>query len=51
MTENSAYKGVDQFNVILQYYFGLTEINHLDFSRACQCLWRSDDRALWYIPI
>ena len=38
MTVNSEYKCVAQFKVILQYYFGMTEINHLDFSRDHRCL-------------
>ena len=38
MTVNRVYKGVAQFKVILQYYFGLTEMNHLDFSRDYRCL-------------
>jgi hypothetical protein len=38
MIVNGEYKGVSQFKVILQYYFGLTEINHLDFSCDYPCL-------------
>jgi hypothetical protein len=38
MTVNSEYKCVAHFKVILQYYFGLTEINHTNFSRDYRCL-------------
>jgi hypothetical protein len=47
MTVNSECKGVAQFKVILQYYFGLTEINHLEFSRDYLCLVQISNGSLY----